>query len=114
LELFYPRDHRCFAPPANIQHPSGIGSCDDRNSNSAVTISRKTKATNYTNRHESHEALAPSNPSRFVTGADGVGNTEGKSRNGKRQVSREGSEFQIYVSVLKNLKKRLATFSFIR
>src|SRR5882724_4078059 len=52
-------DHRWFAPPANIQHPYGIGPCGDRNSNSAVTISRKTIATNYTNRHESDEAVDP-------------------------------------------------------
>jgi len=35
-----------------------------------------------------------------VSGADGIGDTKGKSRDGKRQVSREGSKFQIHVSVL--------------
>jgi len=41
--------------------------------------------------------------------------TEGKSRDGKRQVSREGCEFQIHVSVLEIFfEKRLATFAFIR
>jgi hypothetical protein len=37
-----------------------------------------------------------------VNGADGIGDKEGKSREGKRQVSREGCEFQIHVSVLEN------------
>jgi hypothetical protein len=44
-----------------------------------------------------------------VSGADWIGDTKGKSR-GKRQVSREGSEFQIRVSVLKNFKKNLPRF----
>jgi hypothetical protein len=37
-----------------------------------------------------------------------------KSRDEKRQVSREGSEFQIHISVQKKFQKKLATFSFIR
>jgi len=47
-----------------------------------------------------------------VSGADGIGDTEGESRDGKRQVSREGSEFQIHVSVLENFffKKSLPRF----
>jgi hypothetical protein len=45
-----------------------------------------------------------------VSGADGIGDTKGRSRDGKRQVSREGSEFQIRVSVLKNFKKNLPRF----
>jgi hypothetical protein len=45
-----------------------------------------------------------------VAGPDGIGDTEGKSRNGKRQVSREGSEFQIHVPVMKKLKKSLPCF----
>jgi hypothetical protein len=46
-----------------------------------------------------------------VSGADEIGDTEGKSRDGKRQVSRKGSEFQILVSVLENfLKKDLPRF----
>jgi hypothetical protein len=50
-----------------------------------------------------------------VNGADGIGDTEGKSRDGKRQVNRQGSEFRIHVSVLEKFsKKKLATFSFIR
>jgi hypothetical protein len=40
--------------------------------------------------------------------------TQKASRDGKRQVSREASEFQVHVSVLEKIKKRLATFSFIR
>jgi hypothetical protein len=30
-------DYRWFAPPANIQHPSGIGFCGDEISNGVVT-----------------------------------------------------------------------------
>jgi len=46
-----------------------------------------------------------------VSGVDGIGDTEGKSCDGKRQVSRQGSEFQIHVSVLENFfKKSLPRF----
>jgi len=41
-----------------------------------------------------------------VSGVDGIGDTEGKSCDGKRQVSRQGSEFQIHVSVLENFSKK--------
>ncbi len=33
-----------------------------------------------------------------MSGANGIGDTEGKSRDGKRRTSREASEFQIRVS----------------
>jgi hypothetical protein len=56
--------------------------------------------------------LWPSNPSRFVTVVDGIGDTEGESRDGKRQVSREGSEFQIHVSVLENFSQKKACHVF--
>ena len=43
------------------------------------------------------EILYP-NSCALVSGADGIGDTEGKSRDGKRRASREASEFQIRVS----------------
>jgi len=38
-----------------------------------------------------------------VSGADGIGDTKGKSRDGKRHVSRE---FQIHVSVLEDFSEK--------
>ena len=66
LELFYPRDHRLFAPPANIQHPSGVGFCGDEIVTALLPSYAKKPDTNYTNCHELHEALGRSNPCRFV------------------------------------------------
>ncbi len=38
-----------------------------------------------------------------MSGADGIGDTEGKSRDGKRRASREASEFRIRVSLLASI-----------
>jgi len=46
-----------------------------------------------------------------VSGADGIGDAEGKSRDGKRQVSREEASFKFMSRFWKIFQKKLAIHS---
>ena len=77
------------------------------NSNSVVTIA-ETRDTNYTNRHE---ALDRSNPCRFLSGADGISETEGKAATGSGERAGRQASFKFVFSVPRKSKKKLAKIS---
>jgi len=68
-----------------------------------LPLTGNSKRRNYIDRQESHEALDSQIRLDSWTAPMGSATQKAKSRNGKRQVSRESSEFQIHVSILNNL-----------
>ena len=72
-----------------------------RNGNSVVTIA-ETRDTNYTN---CHEALDRSNPCKFVSGADGIGDTEGKAATGSGERAGRQASFKFVSRFRKEFSK---------
>jgi hypothetical protein len=77
--------------------------CGERIVTALLPLAEKPERRNYTDRQESHEALDSQIPLDSWTAPMGSATQKAKSRDGKRQVSRESSEFQIHVSILNNL-----------
>jgi hypothetical protein len=89
---------------------AGLVSAANANSNRGVTFVCGKPDTNYTN---CHKALDRFSPCGFVSGADGIGDTESKAATGRGERSGRQASFKLVSLFREKSKKKLAKISCI-